>query len=139
MNEQIDIAIAQYDIAWENPEKNRAKIEKLLDKSEGVFDLLVLPEMFTTGFSMNTHVIAESPGGSTCQWMVEIANKYECVVTGSIVVKEKGKFYNRLLWATREGILGHYDKKHLFTLAKEDQHFSSGEKRNIFEIECQDG
>ncbi len=139
MDKILNVTYIQYDIVWENSISNLEKIELLLsDKKKLHTDLLVLPEMFTTGFSMNTKKIAEDMNGGTVNWMLKMAKKHQCYITGSIVIKEKSHFYNRLLLISAEGLVGYYDKKHLFTLAKEDRYFSAGTERKIFNIKASD-
>ena len=136
----LNIAVIQYDIIWENPKANRQKIESLLSPmQENDADLIILPEMFTTGFSMNTENIFEVMGGTTEQWMKQIAKEKKAVITGSIIIKERDLYYNRLLWVSPNGELEWYDKRHLFTLAKEHHYFTQGSQREIFELLDQQG
>ncbi|MFD2146653.1 nitrilase-related carbon-nitrogen hydrolase [Mucilaginibacter antarcticus] len=97
-------------------------------------DLIVLPEMFNTGFTMNAAELAEPMGGKTMQWMHQIAVKYECVVTGSLIIVEDGKFYNRLIWMRPDGKSNHYDKKHLFAMGEEDHTYTAGKDKLIVEL-----
>jgi len=90
--------------------------------------------MFTTGFTMNAAALAEPMDGKSMQWMHKIAVKYEAVVTGSLIIKENNKFYNRLIWMRPDGSHEHYDKRHLFALGKEHETYTAGDKRIIVEL-----
>lgn len=127
--QNLKITMVQCELAWEKPEDNRLQIGEIID-SVGATDLIVLPEMFTTGFSMKALANAESPGGTTEHWMQEVATAHNCAVTGSIAVEDNGKVYNRLLFATPDDVF-YYDKKHLFAYAGEHKRYSSGDKRVI--------
>jgi omega-amidase len=127
---QMNVSILQSALCWEN--KN-ANLEALADKiapMAGKTDLIVLPEMFTTGFTMNTS-LAEDMQGPTVQWMRAQAKATDAAVTGSFICSDHGAYYNRLVWATPDGQIQHYDKRHLFGLAAETQHFSAGRARLI--------
>jgi len=115
-------------ISWQKPQNNRKKIEKLLKDSKPA-DLIVLPEMFTTGFTMETEKFAETMDGETVQWMKKLSNVSRSVITGSIIIEERGRYYNRLIWMKPDGTLKHYDKRHLFRMAGEDEHFSEGSRK----------
>lgn len=130
----MKVAIIQYDIIWEDPKANLSKISKLLAETDEDFDLLVLPEMFNTGFTMNVEQNYEVMDGETISWLVEHAALCQCTLTGSLIIKDGGRFYNRLFWIGPSGSIRTYDKKHLFTLAKEHHHFSAGEERHIIEL-----
>jgi omega-amidase len=126
----LKITVFQAYIFWENIDKNLQNLALRL--STGVkekTDLIVLPEMFSTGFSMNVEPLAEEMNGKTMEWMTNIAKKYDCVITGSIIIKENGNFYNRLIWMPQDGQYQYYDKRHLFSMGKEDEHYTAGDKR----------
>ncbi len=127
----LRISLVQADLSWENPEQNRAAFAERLKDLVGETDLIVLPEMFTTGFSMRAKQLAEPLEGPTLRWMQKQAEKLQAVLTGSLIIREKGYCYNRLLWVRPDGSYSWYDKKHLFTLAGEDQHYSPG-KNHLF-------
>jgi omega-amidase len=133
---KLRITTVQFAIAWEQSEVNRAVLEKKLSEhlTANSTDLVVLPEMFTTGFTMNALSMAEDMEGETILWMVEQAKKHAITLTGSVIIKENNRFFNRLLWVDAQGNIVYYDKRHLFTMANEHHHFSSGEKRSIFEL-----
>lgn len=131
MSESLNIALVQYDLYWENPDANRATIEEMLSGVET--DVVVLPEMFTTGFSMNAKALAEPMGGHTFKWMKMLASSLSAAIAGTIIIKEDGNFYNRFLWVNPDGTTQFYDKRHLFRLSEETSVFTSGSKQPIIE------
>jgi len=126
--QDLTATLVQCELAWESPADNRQRIESLIVDESGHTDLIVLPEMFTTGFSMNAEANAEAPGGETEQWMQSWARRLNCALTGSIAVREDEHVFNRMLFATPEGI-AHYDKRHLFRMAGEQKHYAPGQQR----------
>ncbi|WP_120993864.1 amidohydrolase [Stutzerimonas urumqiensis] len=130
----LEIALIQTTLAWHDAEANREHFAGLLDHATGA-DLIVLPEMFSTGFSMESNELAEDAGGPTTGWLLKQAARLEAVVTGSIIVRAAdGRCFNRLLWARPDGSLAHYDKRHLFRMAGEHKHFSAGDRQALFEV-----
>jgi len=125
----LKTSLIQCELAWEDPEDNRRQIGEIIDDL-GETDLIVLPEMFTTGFSMKALANLEEPGGATEQWMQDIARERDCAVTGSIATSADGKAYNRMLFATAEGV-SHYDKKHLFAYLGEHKRYAAGAERVV--------
>ncbi len=133
--QNLKVTVFQAYLFWENTDKNLQNISlKLAEGLREKTDLIVLPEMFNTGFTMNAEKLAETMDGKTIQWMEKIARKYECAVTGSIIVKEDGKIYNRMVWMQPGGEYKHYDKHHLFGLGEEDKHFTAGSGSLIVEL-----
>lgn len=130
--QDVKVLLVQTDIAWGNPSNNYTKIETLI--SDSTADLIVIPETFSTGFSMNVSEIAEPANGPTTNWMKETAKFKNAVITGSVIIRENNFVYNRLLWATPEGEVFTYDKKHLFGLMGETKSFAPGDARKIFTI-----
>ena len=131
----LKITVFQAYLFWENVDKNLQNLSLRL--SSGVkekTDLIILPEMFSTGFSMNPEGLAEEMGGKTMQWMAETARNYSCVVTGSIIIQENGKYYNRLIWMTPENDYQYYDKRHLFSMGNEDDKYTPGNEKVIVEL-----
>ena len=126
----LAVTLIQCELTWEQPADNRRQIEALIGQLNGPTDLIVLPEMFTTGFSMNAVGNAEEPGGATEQWLLQMARHRDCAVTGSIAVRAGNGVYNRMLFATPTGVQ-HYDKRHLFRMAGEDQRYLPGQDRVI--------
>jgi omega-amidase len=133
-NEQLNISLVQPDIVWEDKEANRRQYEQLIQNIKEKKEIVVLPEMFSTGFSMAPERLAEPMTGDTVQWMKNMAAKHRCILTGSLIIEEEGKYYNRLLWVQPDGNMGHYDKRHLFAFAEEDRHYSAGNKRLIVQV-----
>jgi omega-amidase len=132
--DNLKISLFQGYLFWENIDKNLQNIGLRLGSIREKTDLIVLPEMFNTGFTMNAEPLAEPMNGKTMLWMHKIAKQYECVVTGSLIITEGGKFYNRLIWMSADGTYNYYDKRHLFTLAKEQLTYTAGKKKLIVEL-----
>lgn len=126
------ISIVQAEIAWENPVENRERFSKKIAELPET-DLIVLPEMFPTGFSMNAKNLAENPEGESLVWMQKTAKEKKSAITGSVIVLENGKFYNRLFFVFPNGKFEVYDKKHLFSYAEEHKTYSPGNKKIIVE------
>ncbi len=133
MQDVLKVALIQTDLIWENSEKNRENFSKKFQNLSEDVDLVILPEMFTSGFTMNAKAVAETMKGGTVTWMQQMALKYNTAIVGSIVVTEDNKFYNRLLFVTPNGTLQYYDKRHTFTLAGEDKVYSTGIKKLIID------
>jgi len=129
----LKIALIQSDLAWENPKQNRAHFSKIINTISTPIDLVILPEMFTTGFSMNPESIAETMDGETIRWLKTIAKNKDIAIAGSIIIKEEGNYYNRLVFVYPSGKIKTYDKRHTFTLAGEDEVFTSGKERLIID------
>lgn len=128
----LQLAVIQADLAWENPEKNRTYFQSLFqDIASQNIDLVILPETFTTGFSMNSKNIAESPKGETVQWMQTCAKEYNFLLTGSLAISENNKYFNRQYFAFPDGSTQHYDKRHLFRMGGEDEQYTAGKDRII--------
>jgi omega-amidase len=132
--DNLKITVFQGYLFWENIDKNLQNISLRLTGIREKTDLIILPEMFNTGFSMNVDTLAEPMNGKTMQWMHTVAKKYACVVTGSLIITENGKFYNRLIWMLPDGTFKHYDKRHLFALGKEHHTYTAGTERLIVEL-----
>ncbi|RZK54043.1 MAG: nitrilase family protein [Pedobacter sp.] len=133
--QNLKVTVFQAYLFWENIDKNLQNISLRL--SGGVrekTDLIVLPEMFNTGFTMKAEELAEDMDGKTMQWMAKTAEIYDCVITGSLIIKENGNFYNRMIWMLPSGDYQFYDKHHLFTMGDEDKHFTAGQKPLIVEL-----
>jgi predicted amidohydrolase len=131
----LDLALIQTDLVWHDAAANRSRFEPLLDEAHGA-RLIVLPEMFTTGFSMHSEHLAEPEDGPTWHWLREQASRLDAVITGSIIVRDvAGLYRNRLLWARPDGEVLHYDKRHLFRMAGEHRHYSAGERQALFELD----
>lgn len=133
--DNLKVTVFQAYLFWENIDKNLQNLSLRL--SMGVkekTDLIVLPEMFNTGFSMNAAGLAEQMDGKTMTWMAEAAKKYDCVLTGSLIIAEGNQFYNRMIWMLPSGEYQQYDKHHLFGMGEEDQTYSPGHDKIIVEL-----
>ncbi|MBK6409934.1 MAG: amidohydrolase [Flavobacteriales bacterium] len=128
----LRVTLVQSMLHWENATANRALFAGKLERLKGSTDLCVLPEMFTTGFTMNT-ALAETMDGKTVHWMKEQAAHTDAAVYGSVIIAEDGKTFNRGLFVTPGGSVTHYDKRHLFRFAKETDHFNPGRDRVVVE------
>lgn len=127
----MKVAIIQSALVWENPQANRENFEEKINSIEGAVNLIVLPEMFTSGFTMNPAATAETMTGETVVWMQTLAKANNCAITGSVVIEDEGVFYNRLLFVFPSGELQHYNKRHLFTLAGEEKQYAKGGEKLI--------
>lgn len=124
--DKLRIVLVQTALHWEAPVRNREMLEKRMAPLEGEADLVVLPEMFTSGFTMNASAVAEPMNGPTLEWLQACSLKYGFAITGSYVVMEDGHYFNRLLWVTPEGDVAYYDKRHLFRLSGEHLTYQAG-------------
>lgn len=130
----LNISLIQADIIWEDKAANLAQYEQYIAGIQEKKEVVVLPEMFSTGFTMNTQALGETMDGPTVQWMKDIAAKYRCILTGSLIIQEGEHYYNRLLWVQPDAVVGHYDKRHLFAYGDEHNHFTAGGKRLITSV-----
>lgn len=131
--QNLRVTTIQSHLFWENKQQNLAMFDQKLQALKGQTDLIILPEMFTTGFSMNAAPLAEAMDGPTMQWLQKQAAAVEAVITGSFIVIENGQYYNRLVWMLPDGQYQTYDKRHLFTLAGEQHYYSAGQERLVVE------
>ena len=130
----LQVALVQTSLVWHDREANFVHFDMLLQQASGM-DLVILPEMFTTGFSMESERLAEPENGPTYAWMRSQAARLGAVVTGSLIVlAADGSHRNRLLWARPDGEILHYDKRHLFRMAGEHEHYTAGERQVRFEL-----
>jgi predicted amidohydrolase len=134
MNSTIKIATVQQDILWEDTQGNLEQLSKAIKQIQEKVDVIVLPEMFNTGFSMNPSKIALKYGGIAKDWMIKTAKEVDACLVGSIAIEEEGKFYNRLYWAYPDGEIQKYDKRHLFRMAEEHQVYTGGNATSIIEF-----
>jgi predicted amidohydrolase len=130
----LSCAIVQTDIFWENKAKNLAMLEEKIMALQESVELIILPEMFSTGFSMNTELMAEDMSGDSVNWMKRLSRTKKAIITGSVMIKENDCFFNRLIWMLPNGQFGYYDKRHLFGYANEDKYYSKGHKRLITSV-----
>jgi predicted amidohydrolase len=130
---QLTISLIQTTLHWEDKAANLSMLEEKIRSIQGS-QVVVLPEMFSTGFSMKPEVLAETMEGPTVQWMKGLAREHRIILTGSVIIEEEGRYYNRLIWMLPNGQYGYYDKRHLFAYAGEDQHYTGGNQRLIASV-----
>jgi predicted amidohydrolase len=135
MTKDLKVTIVQTNLAWENVDANLSSFSQKLESLEpSSTDLIVLPEMFSTGFTMNASAVAEPMNGKAVEWMAKIAAQKNAVITGSCIIKDDGKFYNRLIWMRPDGTYEYYNKRHTFRMAEENKTYASGDKKLIVEL-----
>ncbi|MCX2982979.1 amidohydrolase [Halieaceae bacterium IMCC14734] len=127
----LNVSLLQCPLHWEAPAANRAYVEEMISQLSADTDLLILPEMFTTGFSMRSKENAETSAGATLPWLQQLAERYDLAITGSLAVASDDQVYNRLLFVTPDGRVQHYDKKHLFRMSGEHLHYAAGDSRLV--------
>jgi omega-amidase len=130
----LTITTIQTNLHWEDKAANLQMLEEKIKNIQQKTEVVVLPEMFSTGFSMKPELLAETMDGETVQWMKRVAAEKKIILTGSVIIKEEEVFYNRLIWVLPNGQYGVYDKRHRFAFAGEDQHYTAGTKRLIASV-----
>ena len=130
----LTVTLIQTELDWEDVAANLRRFDRLIDRLQVATDLIVLPEMFTTGFSMHAAALAENMNGRTVGWLRETARRTAAAVVGSVIIVDAGRFYNRLCWASPNGEIATYDKKHLFRYAGEDQVYTAGNVLILVEL-----
>jgi omega-amidase len=130
----LTITTIQTNLQWENKAANLQLLKEKINSIGEKTEIIVLPEMFSTGFTMQPQLLAETMDGETVQWMREIAIANKVILTGSIIIKEEEHYFNRLIWMLPNGESGYYDKRHLFAYAEEDKHYTAGKKRLIASV-----
>lgn len=133
MQNQLKTVLMQTDLVWENTKANRKNFKQKFESLPEDIDLIVLPEMFTTGFTMNAEAVAETMEGKSVAWLTKCAQEFNVAITGSLIIKEDNQFYNRLIFAFPNGTMSTYDKRHTFSLAGEDKVFTSGKEKVIID------
>ncbi len=129
----LAITLIQHPLEWLQPKQNRAQFQQQIDQIKTPTDLIILPEMFTTGFTMEPQSVFEDTRGPTLQWMHDLAQQKDAAITGSFIVGEKSQFFNRLIFMPPSGDYQQYDKRHLFRMADEQKHYSAGDRKLIVE------
>lgn len=132
--EDLKVVLVQSALIWEDKEANLTHFSNLIQGLEESVDLIILPEMFSTGFSMNASELAEPESGKGLSWMQEISAKVQAVICGSLIIEESGNYYNRLFWVNPNGTYEKYDKRHLFTYAGEEKIYIAGKEKLIVEL-----
>ena len=130
----LTFTLIQTDLVWEDIDANLSLLEEKINAISEKTEVVVLPEMFSTGFSMNPEKVAETMEGKALQWMKRVAIGKRVILTGSLAIKEKEYYYNRLIWMLPNGQYSYYDKRHLFAFAGEDNHYTAGNKRLIAQV-----
>jgi omega-amidase len=130
----LTITTVQSNLIWEEKSANLRLLEEKIAAIEEKTEIVVLPEMFNTGFSMRPEELAETMEGETVEWMKRVSRENSIVLTGSIMIEEDGNYFNRLIWMLPNGQYGYYDKRHLFAYGEEDKHYSPGNKRLIASV-----
>jgi omega-amidase len=130
----LTLTIIQTDLSWQIKAANLVMLKNKIEAIEERTEIVVLPEMFTTGFTMQPELFAETMEGETVQWMKDVAAANKIIITGSIIISDEGKYFNRLIWMLPNGQFGYYDKRHLFAYGEEDKHYAAGNKRLIASV-----
>jgi predicted amidohydrolase len=130
----LSFTIIQTQLHWEDKGANLDMLSQKIKSITEYTEIIILPEMFNTGFSMQPEKFAETMEGPTVDWMKKLAEEKKVIITGSLMIVEGGKYYNRLIWMLPNGQLGYYNKRHLFAFAEEDQHYTPGNKRLIASV-----
>ncbi len=133
MKSDLRVTLVQFEPVWEDPPRNRNKLDELLISGNSNTDIFILPEMFSTGFTMNATAMAETMQGATIHWLQEKSVLLQADIVGSIIVEEEDHYFNRLIWMSPQGILATYDKRHLFGMAGEDKVFTAGKSQVVVE------
>lgn len=133
MQDLLKIAIIQSDLVWEDPKQNRDNFAKKINTITSNPDIILLPEMFTSGFTMTPQNVAETMKGDSVNWMLKMASKTKSAIAGSLVIEEEGVFFNRFAFAKPDGAIEIYDKRHTFTLAGENEIYASGKDKVILD------
>lgn len=128
----LHLTLIQSDLIWEDAEANRIQFSKHISKVKDT-DVIILPETFVTGFSMDSLRLAEAMDGKSMQWMAQMADEKEVVICGSLIIQEGERIYNRFIWMKPDGSYEKYDKRHLFRMGDEHLHFKQGKEKVIFE------
>ena len=129
----MKVALIQSSLFWEDPKANRNNFEEKINAISEKVDLIVLPEMFTSGFTMNPKDVCEAMDGETVLWLKLIAKAKNSAITGSLIIKENNNYYNRLVFVFPSGEIQFYDKRHLFTLAGEEKAYTAGKEKLIID------
>ena len=130
----LAVTLVQSFLSWEDKLQNLRMFEEKIDAISAKTEVIILPEMFSTGFSMKPKLLAENMNGDTVQWMKRVSREKKVVLTGSIIIEENGKYFNRLIWMLPNGQYGTYDKRHRFAFAGEHEEYSAGTRRLIASV-----
>ncbi len=134
MSASLTLTLIQADLVWENPTANREQFERAIRTLQMPTDVILLPEMFSTGFSMHPEQLAEDMNGPTLDWMRAVSAGAQADLAGSLIIREHGRFFNRFIWMKPDGHFEYYDKRHLFRMAGEDRKYMAGKQRVIINV-----
>lgn len=134
MSQNLIVSLVQSAIIWEDKVANTAQYEQLIAAAPEKKEVVILPEMFSTGFSMAPEKLAETMDGPTVAWMKQLAARQQIILAGSLIIEEEGAYYNRFIWMQPDGRHYHYDKRHLFAYADEDKHYAAGSRKLIVQV-----
>lgn len=134
MMSTLTLTLIQTNLFWEDKQANLFMLEEKINNIPERTEVVILPEMFSTGFSMNAEQLAETMDGNAIAWMKRVAAHKRIILTGSLIIREDKKFFNRLIWMLPDGEYGYYDKRHLFAYGGEDKHYTAGNKRLIASV-----
>jgi predicted amidohydrolase len=130
----LTIALVQTDIFWEDIDANLHALSRKLEGLKEEVDAVLLPELFTTGFTMRSRELAEEMGGKSISWMRNTADKYGCAIAGSLIIRQDRHYFNRFIWMEPGGKISTYDKRHLFSISGEDEHYARGDSATFLEM-----
>jgi len=130
----LTITLIQPNLFWEDKKANLEMLQKKIESIREKTEVIILPEMFSTGFSMKPEIFAETMNGNTLQWMKKISAERKIIVTGSLIIEDEGNYFNRLIWVLPNGETGYYDKRHLFAFGDEHSHYKAGNKKLIASV-----
>src|ERR1700736_395041 len=130
----LTLSLIQSELHWEDRDANLAMFEKKIRSIQEKTEIVILPEMFSTGFSMNPEKLAEKMDGKTVAWMRKMAAEKKIILTGSVIIEEGGNYFNRLIWMLPNGQPGYYDKRHRFAYAGEDEKYTAGNRRLVASV-----
>lgn len=131
IRDKIKLTLAQVDLFWENPKENLNHLTRKIEGLSEPTDIIILPETFTSGFSMKPQLLAETMEGPGVKWMRQMAEKTGSAICGSLIIKEKDYYFNRFVFAKPDGEILHYDKRHLFSIGGEKNAFTAGNERTV--------
>ncbi len=134
MNNTLTFTLIQTALHWEDKTANLAMLEAKINSIQERTEIVILPEMFSTGFSMKPEIFAETMEGESVGWMRRMAMDKKVILTGSLMIEDEGRFYNRLIWMLPNGQYGYYNKRHCFAFAGEDEHYTAGDKRLVAQV-----
>ena len=130
----LTFTLIQTNLFWENKQANLEMLTQKIESINTKTQVVILPEMFSTGFSMQPHLFAEKMNGTTVQWMQQLAAKHKIIIAGSVMIEDEKNYYNRFIWMQPNGAFGTYDKRHCFAFANEDKHYKAGNKKTIAQV-----